>query len=133
MPDERPVGPELVTVRYLAPSAADMPIFEVFCQVMSVVCLSDGLLRHNDLGEPVPVDTRATISNVVLSSRRCGRWVLCRCRTSSSGLLAPVPLMRLSARRLCGGAWHRPSSCSAGDARRCRKAWGKQKRETATK
>ena len=36
--------------------------------------------------------------------------------------------MRLSAARLSGGAWHRPSSCSAG-ARQCSKAWGKQKPE----
>ena len=68
--------------------------------------------------------------------RRLGRRVLCHCRTNNSGLLAPVPLMRLmrlSAPGLTGGAGYRPSSCSAGDARQCLKAWGKQEPETATK
>ena len=42
-------------------------------------------------------------------------------RASNSGLLAFVPLMRPSAPRLSGGAWHRPSFCSADDAKQCRK------------
>jgi hypothetical protein len=68
MTDQYRAGAEAVAVRYLAPSAADMPIFAIFCQVMSVVYFCGRLLRQDDVGEPVPADRRATVSNMVLSS-----------------------------------------------------------------
>jgi hypothetical protein len=75
VPDQRAAGAEPVTQRYLAPSAADMPIFVIFLSGhVSCVFLRQSFetRRYGQTGAP-PMDGRLSGSRPETNRYGCGR------------------------------------------------------------